>query len=100
MSKPGGDRGTADGLAKDSRARWPRRRTAVLTTVIAAALVRVAASGGPIVVVASSPVDLLVVTLHLASVAEAVEQQGDPMGYRCPSGLGMNRGLLILPMRC
>ena len=61
-----------DGLAKDSRARWPRRRTAVLATVVAGTSVRVVASGGPIIVMASSPADLIVVILRLASVAEAV----------------------------
>ena len=91
---------TADGSTKNPRARRLRRRTTVFPTVVAATSVRMVALGGPLIVVASSPVDLLVVTLHLASVAEAVEQQGDPMGYRCPSGLGMNRGLPILLMRC
>ena len=61
-----------DGLAEDSRARWPRRRTVVLATVVAAASVRVVASGRPIVVVASSPADHFVVILRLALVAEAV----------------------------
>ena len=72
LPKPGGERGAVDGLAKDSRARWPRRRTAVLATVVAAASVRVVASGGPIVVVASSPADHIMVILRLASVIEAV----------------------------
>ena len=61
-----------DGPAEDSRAGWPRRRTAVLPTVIATASVWVVASGGPIVVVAPSPTDHIVVALRLASVAEAV----------------------------
>ena len=64
--------GAADGLAKDSRARWPRRRTAVLATVVAAASVRVVASGGPIVIMASSPADRIVVVWRLAPIAEAV----------------------------
>ena len=72
MSKPGGERGAVDGLAEDSRARWPRRRIAVLATVVAAASIRVVASGRPIVVVAASPADHIVVILRLASVAEAV----------------------------
>ena len=72
MPKPGGERGAVDGLAKDSRARWPRRRTAVLATIIAAASVQVLASGGPIVVVASSPADHIMVILRLALVVEAI----------------------------
>ena len=74
--------GAADGLAEDSRARRPRRRTAVLPTVIVAASVRVVASGGPIIVVAPSPADHIVVALRLASVAEAVVHRGDPIGRR------------------
>ena len=72
----------------------------VLLTVITATSVWMVALGGPLIVVASSPADHLMVTLHLASVAEAVEQQGDLVGYRCPSGLETNRGLPILPRRC
>ena len=64
--------GAADGLAKDSRARWPGRRTAVLPTVIATASVRVVASGGPFIVVAPSPTDHIVVVLCLASVTKAI----------------------------
>ena len=48
---------TVDGLAKDSRARGPRRRTAVLPTVVATASVRVVASDGPLVVRVPSPTD-------------------------------------------
>ena len=92
--------GATDGLAEDSRARWPRRRTAVLLTFVAIASVRVVASGGSIVVVVPSPADHIVVALHLALVAEAVVHRGGPIGRRCPSGLGTNRGLPILPMRC
>ena len=62
----------ADGLAEDSRARQPRRRTAVLPAVVAATSVWLVASGEPIVVVAPSPADHIVVLLCLASVAEAV----------------------------
>ena len=72
MLKLGQEVGAADGLAEDSRARWPRRRTTVLPTVVATTSVRVVALGGPIVVVASSPADHIVVILRLASVAEAV----------------------------
>ena len=72
----------------------------VLSTIVAAASVQVVASSGPLIVVASSPADHLVVALRLTSVAEAVVQQGDPVDCRCPSGLGMNRGLPILLRRC
>ena len=72
MPKLGREVSAVDGPAKDSRARWPRRRTAVLPTVVAAALVRVVASGGPIIVVAPSPADHIVVALRLTSVAEAI----------------------------
>ena len=63
---------TADGLAEDSRARRPRRRTAVLPVVVAATSVWVVSLGEPVVVVAPSPADHVVVLLRLASVAEAV----------------------------
>ena len=72
MPKPGGEWGAADGLAEDSRARRPRRRTAVLATVVAAASVRVVASGEPIVVVASSPADRIVVAWRLTPITEAI----------------------------
>ena len=72
MPKLGREMSSTDGPAKDSRARWPRRRTTVLPTVVVTALVRVVASGGPIVVVAPSPADHVVVLLRLASVVEAV----------------------------
>ena len=78
MPKQGEEWGAANGLAKDSRTWWPRRRTAVLATVVEAALVRVVASGGPIVIVASSPADHIMVILRLASVAEAVVHRGGP----------------------
>ena len=72
MPKPGQEVGAADGLAEDSRGRWPRRRTVVLPTIVATASVWVVALGGPIFVVVSSPTDHIVVVLRLASVAEAV----------------------------
>ena len=72
MLKPDWEVGTADGLAEDSRARWPRRRTVVLPTVVAATSVWLVASGEPIVVVAPSPTDHIVVLLCLTSVTEAV----------------------------
>ena len=72
----------------------------VLLAVITATSMRMVAPGGPLIVVALSPADHLVVTLHLTSIAEVVEQQGDPVGYRCPSGLETNRGLPIMPRRC
>ena len=72
MPKLGREMSTTDASAKDSRARWLRRRTAVLPTVVAATSVRVVASGEPIIVVAPSPADHIMVVLHLASVAEAV----------------------------
>ena len=90
MSKPGWEMCSADGSAEDPRTRRFRRRTAVLLTVITATLVWMVALGGPLIVVASSPADHLMVCLHLALVAEAVESQGDPVGYWCPSGFGMN----------
>ena len=99
MSKPGQEMSSADGSAEDPRAWRFRRRTAVLLTVITATSVWVVAPGGPLVVVASSPADHLMVSLRLASIGEAVKQQGDPVGYRCSSGLGMNRGFPILPGR-
>ena len=79
MSKPGREVGAADGLAEDPRVRWPGRRTAVLPTIVAAASVWMVAVGGPLIVVASSPADHLVVVPCLASVVEAVMQQGDPV---------------------
>ena len=72
MPKPGREESDADGLAEDSRARWPRRRTAVLSTIVATALVRVVASGEPIIIVAPSLADHIVVALRLASVVEVV----------------------------
>ena len=72
MSKLGQEVSAADVLAEDSRAKQPRRRTAVLPTVIAATSVQVVASGEPIVVVALSLTDHIMVVLRLASVAEAV----------------------------
>ena len=100
LSKLGREMSSTDGSAEDLRARQFRRRTAVLLTVITATSVRMVASGGPLIVVASSPADHLMVSLHLALVAEAVEQQGDPVGYRCPSELGTYRGLPILSRQC
>ena len=72
MSKLGEEWGTADGLAEDSRARRPRRRTAVLPAVIAATSVWVVTSSEPVVVVAPSPADHVMVFFRLTSVAEAV----------------------------
>ena len=72
MPKPGREVSVADGLAEDSRARRPKRRTAVLPTVVAATSVQVVASSGPIIVVAPSPADHIVVLLRLTLVAEAV----------------------------
>ena len=72
----------------------------ILLSVITATSVWMVALDRPLVVVASSPTDHLMVCLHLALVVEAVEPQGDPVGYWRPSGLGTNRGLPILPMRC
>ena len=91
---------SADGSVEDSRARRFRRRTAVLLTVITATSVWMVAPSGPLIVVASSPADHLMVSLHLALVAEVVELQGDPVGCWRLSGLRMNRGLPILLMRC
>ena len=79
-----------NGLAKDPRARWLKRRTTVLPTIVATALVWVVASGGPLIVVASSSTNHIVVALCLASVAKAVVHRGGPVGRWCPSGLGMN----------
>ena len=90
LSKPGREVGATDGLAEDSRAKGPRRRTAVLLTVIMATPVWMVALGGPLVIVASLPADHLMVCLHLALVVEAVEPQGDPVGYWRPSGLRTN----------
>ena len=61
-----------NGLAEDSRARRPRRRTAVLPAIVAATSVWVVTSGEPVIVVASLPADHVVVLLRLASVAEVV----------------------------
>ena len=72
----------------------------VLPTVVVTASVWVVASGGPIIIVAPSPTDHLVVALRLTSVAEVVVHQGGLVGFWCPSGLGTNQGLPILPMRC
>ena len=58
------------------------------------------ASSGPLIVVASSPADHLMVSLHLALVAEAVKWQGDPVDGWRPSRLWTNRGLPILPTWC
>ena len=90
----------ADGSTKDSRARWFRRRTAVLSAVVAAAPMWMVASGEPLAVVASSSADHLMVTLRLASIIEAVMDRGDPTDCQHPNGFGTNRGLPILPMRC
>jgi len=100
LAKPGWKLSIADGSTEDSRARWFRRRTAVLSAIVAAAPMWMVASGGPLAVVASSSADHLVVTLRLASVIEAVVDRGDPIDCRHPSRLGMNRGLPILPMWC
>ena len=81
---------SADGYAEDPRAWRFRRRTAVLLAVVTATSVWMVASSGPLVVVVSSPADYLMVSLRLASIAEAVKQQGDPVGYRRSSGLGTN----------
>ena len=67
-----------DGLAEDSRARRPRRRTAVLPAVVAATSVWVVTSDEPVIVVAPSPADHVVVLLRLASVAEAFVDRGGP----------------------
>ena len=89
-----------DGPAEDPRAWRLRGRTAVLTAVVATASVWVVAPSGPLAVVVSWPADHLMVSLHLASVAEVVQKHGGPMGYRCSSGLGMSRGFPVLPRRC
>ena len=85
MLKPGREVSVVDGLAEDSRGRWPRRRTAVLPAIVATASVWVVTSGGPIIVVKPSPADHIVVALRLASVAEAVVHRGGLVGFRCPS---------------
>ena len=72
MPEPGREWSAVDGLAEDSRARRPRRRTAVLPAVVAATSVWVVTSGEPVVVMAPKPTDHVVVLLGLASVAEAV----------------------------
>ena len=74
LAKPSQKLSIADGSTEDSRARWFRRRTAVLPTIIAATSVRMVAAGGPLIVVASSPADHLVVTPRLALVTEVVVQ--------------------------
>ena len=71
----------------------------VLLAVIAAASVRVVTPSGPFVVVASSPADHLMVSLCLTSIAEVVQKHRGPMGYRCSSGIGTNRGFPIVPRR-
>ena len=60
----------------------------VLLAVIAAASVWVVTPSGPLVVVASSPADHLMVSLHLASIAEAVKKHGTlwAIGARAGSG--------------
>ena len=100
LPKLGQEKSSVDGPAEDPRAWRFRRRTAVLLAIIAAASVWVVAPGGPLVVVASSPADYLMVSLRLSSIAEAIKQQGDPVGYRCSSGLRTNRGFPILLRRC
>ena len=72
LPKPGGEKSSADGPAEDPRAWWFRGRTAVLSAVVAIASVWVVALSGPLIVVASSPADHLMVSLYLASIAEAV----------------------------
>ena len=89
-----------DGPAEDPRAWRFRGRTAVFPAIVATASVWVVAPSGPLIVVALSPADHLMVSLHLASIAEAVKKHGDPVGYRCSSGLGTSRGFSILPRRC
>ena len=69
MPKPGWEMGDTDSSAKDSRAGWLRRRTAVLLAVVAATSVHMVASGGPLAVMAPSPAGYLVLVLRLASVA-------------------------------
>jgi len=64
---------STDGSTEDSRARWFRRRIAVVLTIITATSVRMVAPGGPLIVVASSLADHLMVSLRLALVAEVVE---------------------------
>ena len=100
MPKPGREKGSADGPAEDPRAWWFRRRAAVLLAVVATTSVWVVAPSGPLVVVASLPADHLMVSLHLASIAEAVKKHGDPVGYRCSSRLEKSRGFPVLPRRC
>jgi len=99
LPKPGWELSVADGSTEDPRARWFRRGTAVFLAVITAAPMRMVASGGPLTVVASSSADHLMVSLHLASITEAVKKHGDPVGYRCSSGLGTTRGFPILLRR-
>ena len=90
MPKPGWEMCSMDGSAEDPRAWRLRRRTTVFLTIIMATSVWVVAPCGPLVVVASSPADHLMVCLHLALVAEAVELPGDPVGCWRPSGLEAN----------
>jgi len=97
LPKTGREKSSADGPAEDPRAWRFRRRAVILLTIIAAASVWVVTPSGPLIVVASSPADHLMVSLHLASIAEVVKKHGDPVGYRCSSGLGMSRGFPILP---
>ena len=72
LPKPGGEKSSADGPTEDPRAQRFRGRTAVLPAVVATASVWVVAPSGPLIVVASSPADHLMVSLYLASIAEAV----------------------------
>ena len=59
--------------------------------IVATASVWVVAPSGPLAVVVSSPADHLMVSLHLASIAEVVQKHGDPVGYWRLVGLGMRR---------
>ena len=94
MSKLGQEVSAADVLAEDSRARGPRRRTAVLPAVVATASVRVVASSGPIVVVVPSPADHIMVTLRLTSVAEAVVHRGALLAFGARAGSGRTEASL------
>ena len=75
-------------------------RTTVFPAIVATASVWVVAPSGPLVVMASSPTDHLMVSLHLASIAEAVQKHGDPVGYWRSVGLRTSRGFPVLPRRC
>ena len=99
MSEPGREVGAADGLAEDSRARWPRKRTVVLPTVVATASVRAVAMDRPLIVMVPPPADHIMDALCLASVAKVIVHRGDPVGHWCPSRLRMNLGLSTLPRR-